>query len=253
MKIKRTFMTVRMLVLIACLAASISGIGLIAAAQDDSDTTLFETPEDAITFYLEAVIQGDIPGILRATAVNEMSENFDFERFVNRIRGLTIQAPAPSDYPFYVELNKVQFTSQLLGQVRNLTYSLLATEKELVKTGFVRMETDGAIQFMGEVDPERLAELQVLEIGIPLPDLASSERNQENWNIWAQIYRADEFAERVVLLEFEGETYFMGFGILRYGENWKISTASSALGGTDATGAPAPTTADDFQDLIRGE
>jgi len=247
------FNMTRGLFLLVCLAASPSGISLIAGAQDDGSTPVFETPEDAITFYLEAVIQGDTAQILQASAVDEMSANFDFERAVNRVGSLTIHTPASSDHPFYVELNKAQFTSQILGQVKNLAYGLLATEKDVVEGLAVFIEPEGTTRFMNEVNPERLTELQVIEIGVPLPHLANDARNLENWAELARIYGADELTERIVLLEFDEDIYYTGFTLLRYDESWKISSAASPLGGISITGAPMLTTVEDFQDLIRGD
>lgn len=238
------------LLITVCMTTGLLGVGLIAAAQDNSSTVLFEMPEDAITFYLQGVMQGDVTQILQATAVTEMSEGFDFERSVNRLGSLSIQSPAPSDQPLYVEINKAQFTSQILSQVKNFAYGLLATEKDVVEGRVFMMEPEGTTRFMDEVDPERLASLRIMDMGIPFPDLTNNELNLENWNEQAQIYGADEFTERVVLLQFEGDTYFMGFTLLRYDESWKISSAASLLGGTSVFGAPMRTTAEDFQDLI---
>lgn len=243
----------RTLILIIFLAASLLGMSLIATAQGDGDAPTFAAPEDAITFYLDALIQGDVAAILQATAVNEMSENFDFERHVNRLRALTIQSPAPSEYSLFVEINKVQFTGQILGQVKNLTYALLATEKDIVAGQFVPIEPEGTTQFRDEVDPARLAGLEIMAIGAPFPDRLNSERNQEIFNELAQIYGADEQTERVVLFQFEGNIYYMGFTLLRYGDDWKISNAAALLGGTSPSGAPEPTTPADFQEMISSE
>jgi hypothetical protein len=241
------------IVCLAFLAAGLLGIGPIATAQDQTSNVSFKTPEEAITFYMQAVAQGDVPQIMQACAINEMSENFRFDLYTNRFQALMLQAPAPSDYPFYAEMNKAQFSWQILFQARNLAYGLLSTETELLDGYTVRIDTEGTIKFMEEVDPERLARLQVTEIGVPSPELMYTERNQENFNMQAQIYGADELTERVVLFLFEGDYYYVGFTLLRYGENWKISSANSVLGGTNALGTPQKTTEEEFQELVDGE
>ncbi|MBN1679777.1 MAG: hypothetical protein JW966_05760, partial [Anaerolineae bacterium] len=238
------------IVCLAFLAAGLLGTGPIATAQDQTGDVSFKTPEEAITFYMQAVAQGDVPKIMQACAINEMSEKFRFDLYIERLRALHPTAPAPSDYPFYAEMNKAQLSWQILFQARNLAYGLLLTEKELVEGYTVLMEPEGATQFINEVDPERLAQLQVTKIGVPNPELVSSERNQDNWNRQAQIYGADELTERVVLLLFEGNYYYVGFTLLRYGENWKISNAASLLAGTTSLGVPQITTEEEFQELI---
>lgn len=229
------------------LATVLLGIGPVATAQDQ---TSFSTPEEAITFYMQGVAEGDISKIMQACAVNEMSENFRFDLYTEWVQYLTLMTPAPSDNPFYKEINKAQFSWQILNQVKNLTYGLLATEKGTVEGRTVPIDAAGTIQFMEEVNPERLAQLQVTMMGVPSPELANHERNQNNWNRIAQVYWADELTERVVLFTFEGDTYLVGFMVLRYGDNWKISSANSVLGNTSVSGAPQPITEEEFQELI---
>jgi len=247
----------RVLLLIVCLAILAAG-----CSEKDSDTAgqnplrkvSFNTPEKAITFYLQAMAQGDVSKILQASAVDEMSEKFDFDFYVNRLKMLPFQAPSPSNYPFYAELNNAQFTWQILNQARYLAYGFLTTEEELLEGYPVYdMDPERITGFIEEVNPEKLAQLEVKKMGIPSPDVASDERNLEIWNRHAQTYGADEYTERVVLVSFEGEYYYMGFGLLRYGDNWKIYNASSILGNTPALGTPQKTTEAEFEALISGD
>ena len=241
------------IVCLALLAAGLLGIDPIATAQDQTSDVSFKTPEEAITFYIQGVAQGDVPKLMQACAIDEMSERFRFDLYVNRLQALTPQAPAPSDYPFYAEMNKAQFSWQILFQARNLAYGLLTTEEGVLEgRTVIYKDPEETTRFMNEVDPERLAQLQVTQIGVPYPELASSERNLENWDRQAQIYGADELTEWVALLLFEGDYYYVGFTLLRYGDNWKISSANSALGYTNALGTPQKTTEEEFQELVGG-
>lgn len=229
------------------------GMGATIATAQDSVDESFETPEEAITFYMQAFAENDIAKIMQSLAVDEMSENFNFEAYVNRLQVLNIQSPAPSEYEFYVEINRAQFTSQILLQTRNLAYGLLATEKSLVEGQVLLLEPEQFAMFATEVNPERLAELEVVEIGLPFPEFSLTERAQEIWSAQAGMYGADELTERVVLFLFEDEYYFTGFNVLRYGDNWKISFASSVIAGSSALGGPTPTTLEEFQDMIASE
>jgi hypothetical protein len=246
----------RALLLIVCLAFLATGplgISPMATAQDPSGDVSLKTPEEAVTFYMQAVAQGDITQLMQACAFNEMSAGFRFDLYNDRLNYLTATTPAPSDYPFYAEMNRAQFSWQILNQVKNFVYGLLATEKGPTEGLTVRIDAEGTRQFMEEVNPARLAQLEVVEIGVPDPEMASMERNLEIWNRIAEIYGADEFTERVVLFLFEGDYYYVGFGLLRYGETWKISSASSILGNTSYNGVAEETTEEAFQDLIGGD
>lgn len=249
MQKKQALLTV---VSLAFLAAGLLGTGPIATAQDQAGDVSFKTPEEAITFFMQAVAQGNVPQIMQASAINEMSEKFRFDLQADRLQVLMIQFPAPSDYPFYVEINKAQFSGEILNQVRNLAYGLLSTEKGMLDGRVVPIDTEGTVRFMKEVNPERLAQLQVMETGLPEPEIAHTERNLDNWNRQAQVYGADELTERVVLILFEGSYYYAGFRLLRYGDNWKISSVTSALGGTSPLGTPQRTTKQEFQELVNG-
>jgi len=64
------------------------------------------------------------------------------------------------------------------------------------------------------------------------------------------VYGADESTERVALFSFEGQDHYVGFMLLRYGDNWKISRQDSPLAGTNALGVPQKTTPAEFKKLI---
>jgi hypothetical protein len=242
---------------LAFLLGGIMGQGLTATAQDASSDVTFATPEDVVLFYMEAVAAGDIPGVVQALAVDEMSDNFDIARYVTRLQAFPFQAPAPSDYPFYTEINRAKFTGELLFQTRNVAYGLLASDPELREARTVMVPPGESSQFVNgfidDVNPERLTQIQVVMIALPAPDVAQTERGLEVWDGIARVYGADALTERVVLLSFEGDYDYVGFGLLRYGGDWKISGIASSLGGTNSLGIPRPTTVDEFQDLITGD
>lgn len=238
------------------LLGSLIGTGSITTAQDSDSNVSFETPEEAVTFYIQAVAAGEVPEIMQALAIDEMSENFSFDVHVGRLRLLQLHSPAPSDYALYRAINKAELSSQILFQTRNLAYGLLVPEKigEMAdgRILFIEETTEFVNEFINEVNPERLAQLQIVTIAVPLPDLAQDERTLENWARSAQMYGADELTERVVLLLFEENYYYTGFTLLRYGEDWKISLAMSALGYTNSFGFPVQTTEEEFGELIGG-
>lgn len=242
-----------------CLMALFGGImgnGSVATAQDALSDLTFETPEETITFYMQSLAAGEIPAIMQTLAVDEMSKNFRFDLYVERLRALNFQAPAPSDDAFYTEINRAQFLWQILFQTRNLTYGLLTTDPALLNGQTIIIDAEEttafATEFISNMDLERLAQLQIVTIAIPSPELVQSERNVENWDRLARIYGADELTERVVLFVFEGDSYLVGFTLLRYEDDWKISSIQSALGNTSSTGGPVQTTEEEFQELVGG-
>ena len=69
----------------------------------------------------------------------------------------------------------------------------------------------------------------------------------------AAIYGADELTERMALVSLDGKLYEVGFTLLRYGDDWRISSQTSALGNTAAVGTAVPTTRDDYDRETSGE
>src|SRR5690606_37455488 len=86
--------------------------------------------EDAIAHFFEGITEGDFAKILQASAVDEMSENFAFDLYVDRLRAfMPSQTLAPADYPLYVEINRAESTARLANQVKLFSYSLLAEDE----------------------------------------------------------------------------------------------------------------------------
>jgi len=107
--------------------------------------------------------------------------------------------------------------------------------------------------FVAQVDPARLAGIEVLDARFPNPDLEASERYLENAAALAATYSADELTERLVLFYFEGRTYVLGFTLLRYGDTWLVSSQSSPIGGTSTFGTATPMTVEEYGSLVSGE
>jgi hypothetical protein len=120
--------------------------------------------------------------------------------------------------------------------------------------GYPLYEVDAvwAQELMAALDPSRLSGLVVADIALLEPVMCASEHNRAYNARRAGIYGADEITDRVVLLAFEDELYQIGFTLHRYGDDWKIGTQSSALGGTSVLGDAVPTTVEAFEELTTG-
>ncbi|MFN8444415.1 MAG: hypothetical protein U0175_26765 [Caldilineaceae bacterium] len=211
---------------------------------------LYSTPDEAVTAYFAALSQADPTKLLQASAVEEMSERFDFAASIDRLQAfLPTQSLAPTADPFYVELNKIQLSSQILNQVKMFSYSLLSQEAVDKGSPIIQMGAERVAQFQHDVDPSRLAAIQVERIDLPNKAIMQESKYLENAAKIARIYGADEMTERVVLFSFEEKEYLLGFTLLRYGETWKISSATSPLAGTSATGVAQPTTLEEFESM----
>lgn len=240
-----------LLTLVACvvsLVALFSGI-TATAQQSQSSGAVFRTPEEAITSFFEGVAQGDFAKILQSCAIAEISENFKFDLFIDRIRAFVpYQSFAPTNYPFYVELNKAEITARISNQVKIFAFSLLFSgDIAFDRTNL--MDIDGARAFAADVDPSRLAQLELIQIAPPSPAMLNTERYKNNALRIAATFGADDSTERLALFSFEGNDYVLGFTLLRYGDTWKINSANSAIAGTSSLGTPEQVTLEQFAEM----
>lgn len=224
-----------------------------AVGQSPGAEAAFGTPEEAITHYLDGVARNDVDQILQACATHEMAEGFAFALQVEMLGGMMILGEflSPAETPFYAELNRMKVSARILNQVNLLTLSLLSSE-EISPVPIPGVDSERVARFVRELDPMRLAGLEIVSIGRPDEALMDSPRYLEHAARFAGIYGADEQTERVVLLSFEERLFVIGFTLLRYGESWKIGSQSSPLGRTEADGTARESTLEEFEDLIAG-
>jgi hypothetical protein len=227
-------------------------LAIDVALDTPANDVTFSTPEEAITYYLGGVAENDISKILQACAINEMGEKFKFDLQAANIGGAILPLQyAPSNYPLYSEMNKVQASSETLRNLKFFYYSLLSSEK-MNGSPIYQADAERVNRFIRDVDPRRLSSLEIKKIGPPNKTIMNDANYVEGAARRARAYGADELTERVVLFSFEQNYYYIGFTLLRYGDNWKIGSPTSPLGNTDALGTANKTTVEGFESLLNG-
>ena len=145
----------------------------------------------------------------------------------------------------------MQLSGQFSNEVKILAYSLLSSEMVDDSLRSIKMDvTERINSFMKDVDPKRLSSLEVKKIGLPDKTRMNSASYLENAAKIALIYGADESTERVALFSFEQNYYYLGFTLLRYGENWKISSQTSRMSNISSMGDPEKITVEAFEGMI---
>jgi hypothetical protein len=214
---------------------------------------IFHSPEVAVAHYLEGVSQRDIGRILEASAAGMAAEGFDFVVQAERLGDVVAfpQFLAPSDDEFYAGINQLRIASQLLQQVKMLTYRLLAGDVVDDGATYIEADPDAVADLQQSLDPARLAGLEVVQVGSPLK--TGDPFYKEIAETKAAVYGADDFTERIALLSFEGSHYLAGFSLLRYGETWGVLDQSSPLAELGPLGIPVETTVESFEGMILEE
>ncbi len=245
------FIMVLTLLMVGCSPAGAPASSATAPTPTPVSEMVFKTPEDAITYYFDGLKQTDVKKILQACAIDEMSEKFDFAQYTDWLKAFPpVNSQAPAEYPLYAEANKLQLSAQILNRVKMFMYGLLSDEKVDDGRMITQMDAARVNNFIKAVDPKRLDKLEVKKIVPPNKTLMSNAKYVENTTRQAHIYGADEFTERVALFSFDQKDYYLGFTLLRYGDNWKIDSQFSPLAGTNALGTPTQTTVEEFENLI---
>ena len=211
------------------------------------------TPDEAVREYMAGVAAADAGRILDASAIDEMAEGHRFAESVDRLQAFMPHLMlAPAEYPFYVEVNRAQRADEVMSQVLMLAYGLLSGET-IDGSPIVPVDRAWAEDFVARVDPARLAGIEVMDSRFPSPDLETSERYLETAAALASTYSADELTERLVLFDFDGQTYSLGFTLLRYEDDWLVSSQSSPIGGTSTLGTATPMSVEEYESLTAGE
>lgn len=211
---------------------------------------IFSTPENAVAAYLDGVAQRDFGRVLAATALERLYLDFDFAAYVESLGGVTPSVPAPASDPLLVEINKAAFAAGIAQQVKMLTYFLLR-RWDLTQDRIVPLKPGDGAALASALDPRRLDDLKLIRVGTPKPKLMGDQKYQEHAVQRAAFFGAEEFTERVALIAFEGQTYEMGFQLMRFDGGWTISAQSSPVGNTSPVGVPWPMTPEDFDDLLK--
>jgi hypothetical protein len=233
--------------IILCILLSTSLFSALA----QGETPVFTKPEDAIHHFAAALSENDLQKALQACAVEEYAKGFDFVGMVDRLKTLMpIQQMAPSEYDLFVEMNKISAMGTLVNQMKMMIYSFFVPEVKDGKPMYVGVGMDDAKKFAEAVDPGKLKNLKLLRIDPPVQNILNSEKNIENFQKMAVLYGAQEMTERIALYELDGKTYLGGFGLLRYGDGWKILRLNSNLAGLSAMGTVEEITIDEYASLL---
>ena len=197
------------------------------------------TPEDAVQQYMDGVAANDADLILGACGVDLVAKGYRFDLLVERLRAITPNMMAPSEYSLYGTLNEYAQANRCLVGVQIIAYNLLTSEPYGQTISPVTLEQ--AQQYAKDVDPSQLASLKVSSIKFPVASKASDAKVLALFADQAEWYGADEATERVVLFQWNGSYYKAGFQLLRYGNDWIVLSKTSPLGNVGATEVKATT------------
>ncbi len=199
----------------------------------------FDTPEEALTCYMEGFKNLNFEQILSAFAWETQMEHYDIKAYFERIRvyGISIHLRMPSvnDFMFSVNVNMLRsYQTDLIYQ--SLEQFILGDDAPSESpTGMItfQKDTDDVDVFLQKFDNGKLEKLtQMTNIRFLSPDDVtdgkfSLDRNAENFIKQTACYGADEAVNLVGVANIGDEMFFCIPTICRYGDKWYLVSVSS--------------------------
>jgi len=211
----------------------------------------FSTPEDAIEAFFKALKKQDLDGMIACTNIDPYLENFSMEDYCDTIGAFSaLHSIAPTEYELYKDIMRAQIISGFASNIKIMSYSLLYDEidAELI-TNYIPTDDLDIDDLIEEVDPKPLETLELIRIDVNNEDLQTDKKYQKSNAV--KICGADSIAERIALIEVDGDLFYKGFTLVEYDGKWYIRGFSAVLFGEDSLGLATPIDSeDDFDDMI---
>lgn len=200
----------------------------------------FDSPEEAVEAYVIAFNNGDAASMLSTFAIETYVDNFDTQKFIERIRAVSLEdslfLPSANDY-----IRGIQIAYRYGSLAKNLFYQYLQynTPEEYadLANGYrIFLNEDGAAEafvnamsdvpmekWLGKIELTRFLSVEELAEIIHNDQLSENyynESNQNNIQRVADYYGCDELVDVPVLLKIDGTDYLLFMQCVRYGDTW---------------------------------
>lgn len=195
----------------------------------------YDTPEEAVVAYLEAMKKGDVPGMLSTFAVETYIDNYDLIKQVERTGGYT-----PGTVPSLKSVDNYTRSINISRRRGDLVYQLrvqyfMVNEKDdyyprPLSIGEGREFRTSEELFNTIMNPEWTRELSQLEYGDiwTYDEFKSNLSTDYDWDLDYQRRRSqyideqgcDEFVPLIAEVKFRGEDYFLSLDVVCYDNKW---------------------------------
>ena len=195
----------------------------------------FDTPEDAVTCYMNGLKNLDFEQMLGAYAWETLASHYSVEKNIQRLKAYipTVSARIPATNDFLVSATLHSLRSYEIRLIYNSLEAYILGE-DYPEGQSIPLREDGDVEaFLQKFDNGRLEALTGMsDIVFLTPDSVtdnkfSLEINQENLKKQTAQYGADE-AVNVVAMAFIGDGTIMCMPtVARYGDRWYMVSVSS--------------------------
>ena len=231
----------------ALLSVLLLVLSLAGCAGDDAASNRYEgsgyaTAEAAMEAYVAAMKTGDVNAMIKVFAVETYVENFDFECYVDRTWSWNLNMPVPGSDSTADPINLAKRLDYVTTTIQKQLFALMGWTDVLAEPVLISKDEayTSAAELYAAYDTAQIAKkaknirLIRIESDVQLFENASNEFHQAQLAKQAATYGAEEVAGYIATLECEGETYYLGLTLVRYGNRWYVSG-----GGGDLLDIPA--------------
>lgn len=248
LKIYSVVMTAAAVCLAAALAVSSFGPALPGTTKKAGKKVTFDTPEDAIRHFADALAANDADGVFEACAVEETGD-YQFAKAVEDLGAYTFNMSWPGKYPFYQKLNSIKTENEIAGQLKSVFWTLNFPDLspyDAIGKGMGLVEDTKDFERM--LDPKVVSNLKIVEISDYTKN--PKEAVRKNNNRMAGYYNAEEQTERSVLYELDDQYYAGGFTLIQTENGWKVKNMTAVFLGLGLDGL-APVTEEEYGELVK--
>ena len=194
----------------------------------------FDTPEEALIFYLEGLRDSNLEQMVSAFALESFVENFDLEAVIERVQSYNffIEQRMTNANEFMTSLNLEHRRGRITGEIYNTYFRLAQVGFDI----FVTERVEDAQAFVNELERDLVAlDLESIEIiGFIPPELLSEiyldEINQENIARNQDLFGADEVVSRVVVFQIGRDQFILMADVANYDGQWHLLTLGGNIG-----------------------
>lgn len=198
----------------------------------------FDSPEAALTCYMEGIKNLDFEQMMSAFAWETQIEHYDLKAYLERMMGvdpvMRPRMPSTNQFMFSANVNIVRFNQADLIYRSIDTYIL---GEESPSTGMQRIsfkkDSDDVAVYLQKFENGRLEKLtQMTNIRFLSPDTVtdgkfSTEKTQQSFIKQTACYGADEAVNLVGMADVGNETLYCCPTICRYGDKWYLVSVNS--------------------------
>ena len=199
----------------------------------------FDTPEAALTCYIDGIRNLNFEQILSAFAWETQIEHYNFQAYFERIRvyqpTMRPRMPSINDFMYSANVNALR-SSQTDLIYRSLEAYILGYDspsRSATGTIVFQKDSDDVAVFLKKFENGKLEKLtQMTNIQFLSPDYVTKDRfsdakNVENFKKQAAQYGADETVNLVGMADVGNESFLCCPTICRYGDKWYLVSVSS--------------------------